>query len=174
MKRTMWPRRLSPCRLWPSNLGVGLLVVAAWGVSGCQSETPTFGRVEKLEVVIADFEDFELPGQDRLAYQGEVLAGMTHPEFIVRWTNTTRDVVVDLYIVRLEDYDPDLPPNQQPNVFWTSARPEGSFGDPPTTAHVHPEPGTWVIFFFNPSDAGRRTLIADLSADVRLTHFSSE
>jgi hypothetical protein len=158
----------------PANLGIGLLVATCCVLSGCQSESPTFGRVEKREVIIADFEDLELPGQARLAYQAEVLDGMTHPEFIVRWTNTTRDVVVDLYIVRLEDYDPDLPPNAQPNMFWTSARAEGSFGDPQTHAHVHPEPGTWVIFFFNPADAGRRNLFADLSADIRLTHFSSE
>ena len=153
-----------------------LLGLLAWGLAlpGCGNDSsPTFARIENVVETIADFRRFQLQGQERLEYQTTVKPGLLHVEFLMNWTNLTRDIEVDVYVVRNEDYVATVPPAQLGKVFWTSVPQEGpQFGDRrPTLIHLHPSPGDWVIVFFNPKAAGNPANRATLSATVQLSYF---
>ena len=141
---------------------------------GCSNENSEFQDILAVDDEIADFERLRLPGQSRVMLKVvEVTGDMIHPEFIARWTNLKREIEVDFYVLRLEDFDdPEKHPSQYENVFWSSLPSDGVvFGDRrPTTIHLHPSPGRWVMFFFNPADRAPGTE-AELSADVRLSYF---
>jgi hypothetical protein len=152
---------------------VTALLAAALALAGCGEDTATtFARIENKTETIADFQRFQIQGLERLEYRASVPADVLHPEFLISWTNLARDIEVDVYVVREEDYLPDIPPSGLAPVFWTSVPQVGPlFGDRrPTLIHLHPEPGNWVIVFYNPNQRQPNTR-AILSATIELSYF---
>ncbi len=157
-------------RLTVSWLVAGLLVTV---VAGCGEDTPTtFARIENKVETIANFQRFQIQGKERLEYRTNAQTGLLHVEFLINWTDLTRDIEVDVYVVRDADYDASKPPDQLTEVFWTSVPTEGpQFGERrPTLIHLHPTPGDWVIVFYNPNDRNPSTR-ASLSATIELSYF---
>lgn len=147
------------------------LLLGVWALAGC-GENPVFGRIEKKVDVVANVDDQQLRGQERLVFRVTVSANLIHPEFHLRWTNLNTESNVDVYVLPDSSYYPDVPPQDLEHVLWTSVPPDGAnFGDRSSSIQVHPAPGEWVLFFFNPADAGVRALYADLTAEIQLTYF---
>ena len=137
-------------------------------------DSQQFEDILRQDVTVADFERVRLRGGEKIILKvAEVTSDMVHPEFIGRWTNLRREIEVDFYVLRLEDFtNPDLNPSQYQNIFFTSVADDGvGFGARRVTEmHIHPSPGRWVMFFHNPKPGGP-TNEAELSADVRLSFF---
>ncbi|MFQ5600270.1 MAG: hypothetical protein ACE5G2_06920 [Candidatus Krumholzibacteriia bacterium] len=159
-----------------SRLLLVFLLTFAWGLVGCE-EAQVFEPIERLEDVLVDFEQMEIPGLARFEVVAPVTADMRHPHIEARWTNLEAEIEVDVYIQRLSDYDAELPPSaiDQDKILWTSVSSEGAlFGEGrPTSIAVHPaDPArdTWILFFYNPNDPSPAN-IAKLSATVKLTFF---
>ena len=136
-------------------------------------EKQQFEDVLPQQEEIGNFERVRIPGGARYVLDvAEVAGDMIHPEFIGRWSNLKREIEVELYILRLEDYDETVPPRELRNVFWTSVPEDGvGFGERVVTEmHVHPTPGPWILFFYNPHPFAPSTE-AELSANVRLAYF---
>ena len=57
--------------------------------------------------------------------------------------------------------------------FWSSVPEEGpNFGERrPTLIHLHPEPGAWMVIFYNPNVVSPATR-ALLSATVEYSYYS--
>jgi hypothetical protein len=152
----------------------------AGALAGCQDEQH-FAVIRKQTLTLGDFERRKIQGQaqvlldpDGRGYTADVSSEMIHPEFVARWTNLKREVEVDLYVMRYEDYaaQQGVPPPELENVLWSSVPPSGpQFGETrPTQIHLHPSPGRWVLFFFNPLPRSPLNE-AELSAEVLLNFF---
>ena len=164
---------------WKSVLW--LLAALLAGVTGCEDQQ--FAAIDKHTVNLADFERVEIKGHEEMLLDPsgkgyvEVPQDVIHPEFVAHWTNLKvpgLDVVeVDFYVVPYENYDPQKAPEAyvgEDGVLWP--RPGSlEFGESrPTEIHLHPAPGRWVLFFYNPKDNTPSTR-AELSAEVGLNFW---
>lgn len=139
---------------------------------GCE-DSQKFEDILRNDIEVADFERVRLRGGEKLILKvTEVTSDMIHPEFIGRWTNLRREIEVNFYVLPLADFDENKPISELENILFTSVADDGvGFGDRRVTEmHVHPSPGQWVMFFFNPRPGGPSNE-AELSADVRLSFF---
>ena len=166
--------------------GIGALLPLLVGLAGCE-DPEGFARVERRTEVVATFTRVTVPGRGRVEYFGTA-PQKDHPEFLVNWTNLNREITVELYIFRRQDYDPSQPPrqlaealteaqNQDPagglRVLWPQLPDEGpQFGDRlPTQLHLHPTTGDWVFVFYNPLDPNPINR-ATISGSIELSYFS--
>ncbi len=132
-----------------------------------------FVEPKKYTVPIASLRGMVVPGQVQLVYHVAVLPEpeMTHPHFIGRWNFADVEKPIDVYVCRAEHYVETVPPAAQDSViFWSSLQNAVVGQQRQTSMELHPEPGQWVIVFYNAAPAtqmGRATF----SADVELTYF---
>ncbi len=159
-------------------IGVGLL--AGCGDDGGQ----TFMEIQPQIRGVVDLDDVEMEGGDDIAFVFVIESDMISPEVRAKWTVQNREIFIDMYLMRQSDYDPELSPPEQTNIFWTSVPDIGpEFGerrvssitlhpcvyndaDPPA---CRPE-GAWVVLFHNAllKTPANRTFV---SLTVNLRYF---
>lgn len=159
-------------------LGVGLF--AGCGDEGGQS----FMEIEVRTKSVANFDDKLMEGGDVLVFPFIIESDMISPEIRANWTVLNREIYIDMYVLPQSDYNPELLPPEQPNIFWTSVPQIGpEFGERRGTSIIlHPctfddaDPpvcrpeGAWVVLFYN---AELRTAAnkSDVFATVDLRYF---
>lgn len=166
-----------------------LFVVALLGStllwSGCSEDSASsFQEIEpRLDPVLV-LDDFLMQGGQKREAFFTITSDMKHPELRANWTVLNREVFIDMYVVRAEDYDPNVPPPQQPRIFWSSVPEEGPlYGDRRGSAIIlHPcaydnspvpacrPEGNWVVLFYNDNLATPATR-TEVSATVNLRYF---
>jgi len=154
-------------------------------LAGCSEDAnSSFMEVAPQITPIAVFDDLIMSGGQWRADYFTITGDMKHPEVRSNWTVLNREVFIDMYLFRALDYDPNLAPTQQANVFWSSVPVDGpEFGDRRGTQIIlHPcvynsetpprclPDGQWVVVFFNDNEniLAKRT---SLSATVNLRFF---
>lgn len=159
----------------PKTSVLMLTVLAAAGIAlmGCNNNTTGFARVEEITETVARFERLNLEGRQRVEYQVTV-GTQTHPEVMINWTNLNREIEVEVYVVLLAKYDPNVNPATLKH-FWSSVPEVGpNFGDRrPTLINLHPEVGTYVVVFYNPNDRSPSTR-ATLSATIEYSYYAQQ
>lgn len=146
----------------------GLLGVL--GISAC-GEDQGFMDPEKHRETFISFRNVAFVSQQKREFRITV-GDIVHPHFEGRWTLRDKEKPVDVYVIRAQDYDPNLLPPAQPRIFWDSVvESQGGLQQlQSTTMQVHPSPGEWVVVFYNPAPLSS-TARAEVSADMQLTFF---
>ena len=167
------------------QFAAALLLMGSLFWSGCSEDGNSgFMEIVPQTVGITVFDNLILEGGKWRDDYFEITGDMLHPEVRSNWTVLNREVFIDMYLFRASDYDPNVRPDQQPNVFWSSVPVEGpEFGDRRGTQIIlHPcvyntetpprcrPDGQWVVVFFNDNEAilSKRSSV---SATVNLRFF---
>ena len=152
--------------LWTA---AGLLLAACLGTTSCE-EPQGFVEPQLQTQNVADLFNFEMDGQQQEIFRVTVLAepDMVHPHLEGRWTFTDNEKPIDIYVIPAQSYDPSLPPGEQDDIRWSSLQDAIVGQQRQTSMHLHPEPGEWVLVFYNslPFAATSRTRI---SSEIKLT-----
>jgi hypothetical protein len=170
----------------PSLLVVAMLLGSSLLWSGCsENGGSSFMEIAPRTDPVAEVNDRVMEGGQWLAFFFNISGDMGHPELRANWTVLNREVYIDMYLMQAADYDPNLPPDEQSNIFWTSVPQEGPlFGDRRGSAIVlhpcveydaSPEPvcrpeGSWVVLFYN-DNIRALPYRTELSASVYLRYF---
>lgn len=163
-------------------------------------DTQTFARVERRTLTVDSFQRRPVDGGTRVEVFVSV-PEKDHPEILVNWTNLRGEIEVEAYVLARSVYaDPanagkplavlaqeqtdlqnqereDAKQNQQPppplRILWPQLPDEQPpYGETrPTQLHLHPDPGEWVVVFYNPFGPGP-TNRASLSASIELSFYS--
>lgn len=143
------------------------------GLCACGDEQG-FMDPEKRRETFISFRSVAFMSQEKREFRITVGAppSVVHPHFEGRWTLRDKEKPVDVYIIRAEDYLPNVLPPAQPRVFWDSVvETQGGLQQlQSTNVQIHPTPGDWVIVFYNPAPVSV-TSRAEVSADMLLTYF---
>ena len=163
-------------------------------------DTQTFARVEQRSVTVDTFQRKPVDGGARVEVNVSV-PQKDHPEILVNWTNLNGEIEVEVYVfarwvytdpanagkalaalaeeqTELQNQERDAAEanQQQPpplRILWpqlpNAAPPYGETR--PTKIHLHPDPGEWVVIYYNPFGPGPSNR-ALLSATVALTYYS--
>jgi hypothetical protein len=155
-------------RMFSLRSSIAILPLLLLPLMGC-SESTSFEQIQQREAFIADFDNLFIQGGERFEMTTSVPGDIVHPEFDARWTNLNREVSIEFYVLRAEDYDPSLRPSELKNLLWPQG--ELRLGESrPSKIILHPEPGQWVLFFYNPADRSLANRV-ELSSQIKLTFF---
>lgn len=155
----------------PLRILAGVALLAALGGLACE-DPQGFVEPTKHTDVVVDLFNFDMNGQQQEVYRATVLPepDMIHPHFEGRWTFADNERPVDVYVIPAGHYDPQLLPADQDSIFWSSLTDAVVGQQRQTEMHLHPEPGEWVILFYNALPF-LQTSRARISTEINLAYF---